>query len=690
MDDWDKLDQKYSGGAIPKSEGDPWDELDRKISAPAPARPIASPDAVAAPPEEQQSAAYMAGRKWNNSNARQVGQSLTSVLQGPTLGFGDEIIGAVGGAYDSLTKPGKSLRQNYEENRDVIRGINDRESDARPILSGVTKAMASAPLMAVGKVVGAGRAALPQIFRASRITAPATGVTGALKGAAVAAGAGAAFGGADGAGNATKATGGTLAGAARGAATGAALGAVLRPVTAGVGAVAGNVMQRVSTSSAAQAAREKLAQAFARDQTGIENPIARAAARIRTLGPQATVADSGGKSTIQLLDTLATLPGETRNRAANLLRQRTATVGERMRDSAESAFNTQGQRLPSTVQSLVTRRQNDASPLYNELRNVNISPSDGLFEIVKAADDLGATKLGKEIAKARQLGYSLDLENRTSWNMGDLDHVKQGIDQVLSSSKAMKADGTMTPLGNAYMTLKNRLLSEMDSATLNPNTNQSLYRNARSAFEDPSKLIDAANAGKSAITRDEATIKGMTNGMSANELQAFRIGAFEGLRGKLGTQGGQTNIMNMWKEPSTQEKLRAVFGNERDYRKFAADTARESRLKQLQSVGTGSQTASRLAAMDDLEAGAIGEIGAAAANAKTGNILGVVGNITSAAKRLALPENTRNEMGKIMLTRGAEGQQNITDLLKVLEDMNRRRTLQNTGYGAASGLLAPE
>ena len=222
-----------------------------------------------------------------------------------------------------------------------------------------------------------------------------------------------------------------------------------------------------------------------------------------------------------------------------------------MRDAAESALDTQGQRLPTTVQSLVTRREADAAPLYIQLRQVTIQPNAALTDIVKAADDLGVTKLGKEIAGARQMPFSLDPSNPSNWKMTDLDHLKQGIDQVLSSRKAMNADGTLTPLGTAYQSLKTRLVGELDTATMNPQTGESLYRNARAAFSEPSKLIDAANAGKRAISQDEAGITNVMSGMTANELQAFRIGAFEGLHGKLGTQGGQTEIMNMWKNPST-------------------------------------------------------------------------------------------------------------------------------------------
>ncbi|MEO7578427.1 MAG: hypothetical protein ABIT83_12520, partial [Massilia sp.] len=447
----------------------------------------------------------------------------------------------------------------------------------------------ASPLMnGAGEVGGSIAATLPIGGLLPGILRGANGarVIGALPRAATAAGVGAVYGGVTGAAGSNASTlGGMLGDGAAGAASGAALGGIASPVTSVLGAVGGNVAQRISQSSAAEYAKQKIAEAFSRDAQGALatagniNPLGQIAARFKRLGPEATLADAGGRNTSQLLDTLATLPGRTKDAADRLLRQRTAGVGDRMRQAADSALDTQGQRLPTTVDALITRRQTDSGPLYARVRQIDIDPSPQLTATVAAADNLGMVELGRKIATARQMPFTLDAQRPAQWNMGDLDHVKQGIDQALTSRAAQHADGTLTPLGNSYMALKKSLLGELDTVTTNPHTGESIYRNARSAFEEPSKLIDAANAGKLAISRDEASIMSTMQGMGGNELQAFRIGAFEGLRSRLGTQGGQTNIMNMWKEPATQEKLKAVFGDLRSYREFASSVAKESQLK---------------------------------------------------------------------------------------------------------------
>jgi hypothetical protein len=606
---------------------------------------------------------------------------------GAGKGFGGMVLGAqrlVGKGLESVgaDTTGKWLVKDADDGRARLEADNAPYKAASPIANIVGDVGGS--IVATLPVGGA----LPNALRA----ASGAKLVGIVPRAAQAAGVGAVYGGVTGtAGSNADTLGGMLADGAKGAGTGAVLGGVGTPATAVLGAVTGNAMQRLSKTSAAEYAKQKVAQALARDAIGAHftsgagNPLIQAAKRFTTLGPEATLADAGGRNTNQLLDTLATLPGRTKDAAYNALRQRTAGVGDRMRTAAEDALNTQGQRLPTTVESLITRRQTDSAPLYAQLRQTAIQPSPKLTEIVAAADDLGATKLGREIATARQLPFTLDPAQPGKWQMSDLDHVKQGIDQVLSSRKAMNADGTLTPLGHAYQSLKTRLLGELDAATTNPHTGESLYRNAREAFSAPSALIDAANAGKLAINRDEASIMSTIKGMSGNELQAFRIGAFEGLRAKLGTQGGQTNIMNMWKEPATQEKLKAVFGDQRSYREFASAVAKEAQLKRLQSVGAGSQTAARAAGMGDLDLSALTEAGGGIAAAKSGNLLSALGSAKNVWNRVATPQSVRDQMGGMLLAKGSTGAQNLNSLEALVQSINSRNLQLSNNVGVFGG-----
>jgi len=611
-------------------------------------------------------------------------QGLASVINGPLMGFGDEVLGAIGGAIDTIKQPKQSLSDlvlgnrpktfsdNYRANRDTVRGMQDAQREQNPWTTGLTQTMASAPMMLLNPAGALGMA--PAVAQK----------TGVVANSMRAAGMGAGYGAVGGAGNSTANTvGGVATDSAIGAATGAALGGISTPIIAGMGAAGGNVMNRLSETSAAATAREKIAQALARDArgqvftSGQSNPLAQILARQNKLGPESALVDAGGKNTNQLLDTIATLPGRTKDAVTQVQRQRTATAGERLRGAADQALGTNGARLTTTLESLDAQRSAAAKPLYDQLRTMSVNADDDLVSIVQAANQLGALGEAKTMATALREPFTLDPAQAGSWGMRDLDHVKRGLDTLIDRNT--NPNGKLTAVGRAMDQLKQQLVSKLDDLAVDPNTGTSVYKAARDAYAGPSQLMDAAQRGRQSITQDEAAISGVVRGMSASELEAFRIGAFEGLRGKLGTQSGQTNILNMWKEPATREKLQVIFGDERAFREFASAAARESAMKRIQSVGTGSQTASRMAGMGDMDIGAIGDLGGAVTSAQTGNVMGALGAARNAWNRVKTPETVRNEMGRMLLSQGPEAQQNLNSLAGLLRQINEQNARRADG-----------
>lgn len=658
--------------------GKPWE---RYATAPAEAVPAAAPTPVgkAAP-----SADFEAGRNLKNSGGQGVGRFLLSTLNGPTMGFGDEIAGAVGGAYDTLVKGG-DLADNYRDNRDFARGAQAAESRDYPWQTAGAQMAASLPLGALklGGAAAAGAVAKPvnmlgQMMQAGKL--------------------GAVYGGAAGAGNSTAdSAGGVAVDSLKGAATGAALSSAAAPVSRVLGAVGSNVAQRVSAKSAGRAAEEKVAEALVRDargsvvQGGASNPIGQAGARLNKLGDGAVIADAGGQNTKSLLDLLATLPGKTKDAANTLIHDRQSGRAGRLIGAADNALSTNGQRLAGTIDDLVTARATAANPIYAQLRQTTITPSAKLESIIASADELGAVKLGREMSAARQQSFTLDTAaarpnalNQPSpkqWTMGDLDHVKQGLDQKIAKQWDA-VNGKLTPLGASYQNLKDKLVAELDGATVNPQTGASLYKSARDAFAGPSAMIDAARAGQQSISKSEAAISQITGTLSASERKAFQVGAFEALREKLGrSEGGRTEVIDMWKNPAVSDKLKALFGNERAFREFAATAAKEGRMKGLESVGRGSQTAARQYAAGDLDVPALADAGTAVASAATGNIPGALRGIANTWNRVKTPEATRNAMGQLLMSGGQTGK----NRLAAMADLTARI---NAEHAQTNGLLS--
>lgn len=634
---------------------------------------------VATPPEEPKSEAYKKGR----AETSYMKKGFANALNGPMLGFMDEFSGAVSAPILSLQN-GKSLAENYRNARDIVRGMQDQYKEENPILSPVTQGMAAAPLASLKAP-----AALQKVLPAARGIPQVSGMLNNMNRAMVS---GFGYGTIQGVGDSTAdnlgdwVTDGLKSGVTSGLVSGGA-----SPVLQVVGKVIGNGVQRVSNTAAGQYAKEKIAEAFARDargnvfKSGDANPGVQASVRMAKLGDEAVVADAGGQNTRQLLDTLATLPGRTKDAVEQTIHARQASRAGRLIDSAAENLGTQGQRLTPHLNAWAEQRSAAATPLYDRLHGVNVAPTDNLRSLVQAADELGALGEARAIATANRQRFTVDPANPQDWNMGQLDSIKQGLDQLIAKQWDAAA-GKYTPKGVAYQNLKTQFVNELDRLTTDSRTGQVLYREARNAFAGPSAIIDAAQLGRTAMSKDGAAISELKRGISStSEMQAFRLGAFEALRAKLGKEGGQTEILKMWKEPATREKLKEIFGDEMRFRSFAADVAREARLKGLEGTGRGAQTAARLSGMEDL--GIAADAASMIGNTKASNPIGALESAGRLWNRVAVPERTRDQMGQILLSRGQQGRNSLSAMQSIIDEINQRNALLSNATGVGGGLI---
>jgi len=224
--------------------------------------------------------------------------------------------------------------------------------------------------------------------------------------------------------------------------------------------------------------------------------------------------------------------------------------------------------------------------------------------------------------------------------------------------------------------------------TADQETGKSLYKSARDAYAGPSALISAAELGRTVINKPAATIRTLVKDMSDSELESFRVGAYEGLRDLAGTQTGQTRLLNMWREPATQERLKEIFPSERSFREFASTVAAEARKKEIQSVGRGSGTAGREARMEDVNLENLKDTVNVAAAAKTMDIGSLVNMLSNNMTRTGVPEPVRNEIGRILMSRATSGDE-IRLLRNAMEKMKREQQVQSSTSGLIGSQLTP-
>lgn len=644
----------------------PW----AKYSAPA----ASAPEATAEKPKSNSKPSAVAG--------------IVNAMQGPTLGFYDELTGLTGAAVEAVGNltpwgTGRTIGEAYRHHRDATRASADAYLKENPVLGHVERAVASLPVALVapaGQVAKTGGSVLTQAAKV-----------------------GAEYGAVAGAGD-SKAT--DAEGMTKDIVKGGIGGAVLGPVVAG-GLSAASTVAKGLTAAASKAAEgtrfadvisrwgvepayspaiaqaaQKINQAIERDAGGVgalTNPMDIIAARQAKLGSEATIADAGGQNTRQLLDTLATLPGKTKDVAERLIHDRQAGRADRLINAAETGLGTNGARLPQTLEALDAARKEAAGPLYDKVRQTSLAVDPVLESLLERSSN--AFGVARRIAEANGQKFTL-LEGNPGVDalmrpqqkvapLSQLDTLKRSL-YDLEQAHINPETGRLNELGNAYKDLRRELVAKIDAMTTDQ-TGASFYRAARDAYAGFSELRVAANLGAQSMSKDAWKISQATDGMSPTELEAFRIGAFESLRKKLGAESGQTQVMKMWRDTATAEKLRELFGDQKSFREFAADVAREARLKRLESVGRGSQTAARAAGLGDLDMSAVTEAGNAARSAATGNVSGLVNAAAKAWNRVATPEPVRDEMGRLLTGKGEQGAKNLNEIRSIVEQILEER-----------------
>jgi hypothetical protein len=456
-------------------------------------------------------------------------------------------------------------------------------------------------------------------------------------------------------------------------AVGAGAGAISQPVMAVLGAGGRQVVSRVSDKAAGRYAEQKVAEALLRDTPPdlLSSALGMSQARMGKLGAEARIADVGGANTRQLLDTVATLSGETKQSLERAIRERQSGRAGRLMGAADTALGTQGADFLGSLETFAAQRQAASRPFYDVIDKAVVTVDNDLMDVLNRSKRMqGAAELLFETKTGQTLDLSkLKVGEQVPMNV--LDTLKQSL---YDSAQTLKRSGSGQQ-ANAYDDVRGSLVSLLEAKS--PKVGgQSAYTQAMKTWAGPSQMMDAAEAGRKALTGDIMDIKQLTKGFTPAEVDAYRIGALQALRQKTGTEAGQTSLLKMWKEPATQDRVREIFGN--DYRKFAADVAREARLKGMESAGRGSQTAARLAGANDLDVAPLMQ-GVTAAG--TGNVPAMISAGSSLMNKVQTPEPVRNEIGRILLSRE---QQKLLDLNETMKKLNASRAAA-AGYGGYTG-----
>ena len=442
----------------------------------------------------------------------------------------------------------------------------------------------------------------------------------------------------------------------------------------GMGAGGSYIAQKFDApESVASAAKMKLAELLAKSgvgnvfQSGGGNPLAQIEARLASTGPNATIAVAGRDRTLAELDKLATLPGQAKTLVEQFIRDQQSKRAGRLSATADKALGTGGKTFTGAIGDLIEQKRTQAGPLYDQLKGLSVKVDDDLASLIQASKTAhGSAQLLAQLKRSTPIDIS-KIKKGDDIPFDALDKIKQALYQLEIKSKG--DFGKSTPISSAYSDLRVSLTKKMDAISPK-NEAGSIYGQARNAFEGPSQLEEAVRVGRMALKDDAIKTAEFMRGMSQGEIEAYRIGVLQALKDKVGTEGGQTSLLKMWRETKTSNALKEAFGN--DYRQFAADVAREGRLKTIEPVGRGSQTASRLAAIEGDNLDTAVQAGQAAMSATSGNLFPALGTFGKLINKASTPEATRNELARLLLQQGPAAQKTIRELPADIEFINRQ------------------
>jgi hypothetical protein len=624
-------------------------------------------------------------------------RGFVSAMKGPTFNAFPKIVGAVGAPFAALEQ-GIPLSEAYAQGRDIMRGAAESYEQESPYKAAGGQLVASLPLVLGGggaaKTIAstvmpaiktvAPRAA-PIIARAGQYLAgtPAAGqVMGMGQRMAQAGASGAGYGFLSGLGGSYEEDAmDVLKEAGKSALISGGLGVTTQPVMGMIGAGGRQVMARMSPTSAGTYAQQKVAEALIRDVpeplTGA-NALTRAQARLLKLGPEARIADVGGKSTRNLLDVQATLPGRTANVAEQAILERQAGRAGRLMTAADEALGTQNAQFLQTIDNFNAQRFADSRPYYAAIDKAILQVDNSLTDVFNRSKGVQGAS---ELLFQTKTGQTIDLSKLKYGEqvpMNVLDTLKQSL---YDASQALRKTGNNSQ-ANAYDDVREKLVGVLEAKSPKVG-NQSAYTLAMKTWAGPSQMSDAAEVGRKAMTDDVLNLGQAMKGFTQAETDAFRVGALQALRQKTGTEAGQTSLLKMWKEPATQDRLKAVFEN--DYKSFASAVAKEARLKALESTGRGSASAARLAGQADLDVAPLAQAAGAAAS---GNPMAIVTSAVNLARQTQTPEAVRNEIGRILLSRDPQQLTQLADIVKKLNESRARAAgVAGRGAGQIGGML---
>jgi hypothetical protein len=423
------------------------------------------------------------------------------------------------------------------------------------------------------------------------------------------------------------------------------------------------------------AAKDALAKALMRDRTVTDDAIR----NLQDIGSKAAIVDVAGPSTRQLADTLATMPGQAKNIITEENLMRKEALGYDIINYAQDMIGG-NKDFNQVTKDIIKRQQEEAGPLFKQVENFYVPVDDQLKSLLDRAK-----RQHNKINDLQEIqGFPVtdfkNLKVGNQINFTTIKQIKEGLDDAVAASiEGFKH----TNKSRSLRDLKNELLNKADE--LSPQDEfGSIYKQARDIFGGEAETLKAIDLGRNILNEDLTKLPDIISDLSPSALSAFKAGVIQSIKEMAGTPGGQTRLLNMEFTPKIAKTLKLALG-ENDYAIFENFIKNKATLKELQRVGTGSQTAGRLQNIEDLSG--IEEATKIVVKAKTGNVVGAMADLY---KKAQMPEATRDKLIQILMKKGPEAEKELQELSKYIQKKSAQDATKARVTGRASGQLTSE
>lgn len=347
------------------------------------------------------------------------------------------------------------------------------------------------------------------------------------------------------------------------------------------------------------------------DDVGSLDEATRILREARQAGKPMSLADLGD-NTRGVFDAARLLPGEGKSKITGFLTDRDSGIVQRMTNDLKLAFGNRGRFFPE-FNSMKATRAARGGKIYDRANKKIIPMTRELTELFKTPAMKNALEKARDIAGNNQVKLP-DLSINDAGQLVDaaggvvagvqtkfLHYLKMGLDDTVFS--AVPSQGIGQTQKAAIQNVRHKLLGVMDE-------NNTTYRVARNYWAGETAAMNAMQRGRKFLTDDIDELGADVARMGKSELEAFRIGAMQGLMDNIERQISTGSVANnLLKTERNRKLIRQTFpGGEagtKAYNKFITNLGREIDLKRTSSQVLGnSATAARQEAVANLRAGA--------------------------------------------------------------------------------------